>query len=204
MTPNKVISTDLLVRFLHLVLILSFAGAYLTGEEEEWHHVHMAFGYTLAIALTLRILWQFFAPRFAHTQPAGGGRRFHIIKQFVQRHWAQPRLWFSATFLKSATSSLFQLSILGLFCVMPLTVLAGYLTDYTHSHTLEEVHELFANLLLASVLLHLAVLILNSVALKKLLAKRMFWGHESHSWFTLFSLILSLGVLLTFWFWYFN
>lgn len=62
MTPNKVISTDLLVRFLHLVLILSFAGAYLTGEEEEWHHVHMAFGYTLAIALTLRILWQFFAP----------------------------------------------------------------------------------------------------------------------------------------------
>ncbi|MEX5456241.1 cytochrome b/b6 domain-containing protein, partial [Acinetobacter baumannii] len=40
-------STDLLIRFLHIVIILSFTGAYLTGDAEEWHQVHMAFGYTL-------------------------------------------------------------------------------------------------------------------------------------------------------------
>ncbi|WP_228202323.1 hypothetical protein [Acinetobacter baumannii] len=61
---------------------------------------------------------------------------------------------------------------------MPLTVLAGFLTDYTHSHSLKEVHELFANLFLATVLLHLTALTLNSVLLKKWLAKRMFWGHN--------------------------
>jgi len=138
-------STDLLIRFLHIVIILSFSGAYLTGDAEEWHQVHMAFGYTLGIGLILRILWQFFAPRLAHTQPSGVSRRFHVIKPFVQRYWAQPQQWLSQTFLKAASSSLFQLSILGVFCLLPLTVLAGFLTDYTHSHSLKEVHELFAN-----------------------------------------------------------
>jgi cytochrome b len=84
-------STDLLIRFLHIVIILSFTGAYLTGDAEEWHQVHMAFGYTLGINLILRILWQFFAPRLAYTQPSGVSRRFHLIKPFVQRYWAQPQ-----------------------------------------------------------------------------------------------------------------
>ena len=197
-------STDLLIRFLHIVIILSFTGAYLTGDAEEWHHVHMALGYTLGISLILRILWQFFAPRLAHTQPSGLSRRWQVIKPFVQHYWAQPQQWLSPTFLKAASFSLFQLSILGIFCLLPLTVLAGFFTDYTHSHSLKEIHELFANLFLASVLLHLAALTLNSVLLKKWLAKRMFWGIESHSWFPLFASLFSLGVLIAFWLWYFN
>ncbi len=197
-------STDLLIRFLHIVIILSFTGAYLTGDAEEWHHIHMALGYTLGISLILRILWQFFAPRLAHTQPSGLSRRLNMIKPFVQRYRAQPQQWLSSTFFKAASSSLFQLSILGIFLLLPLTVLAGFFTDYTHSHSLKEVHELCANLFLASVLLHLAALTLNSVLLKKWLAKRMFWGTESHSWFTLFASVLSLGMLVAFWLWYFS
>ena len=46
MAPNTATSsTDLMIRFLHIVIILSFTGAYLTGDAEEWHQVHMAFGY---------------------------------------------------------------------------------------------------------------------------------------------------------------
>ncbi|MGX5699328.1 cytochrome b/b6 domain-containing protein [Acinetobacter kookii] len=197
-------STDLLIRFLHIVIILSFTGAYLTGDIEEWHHIHMAFGYTLGISLILRIVWQFFAPRLTHTQPSGLSRRLNVIKPFVKRYGAQPQQWLSPAFLKAASSSLFQLSILGIFCLLPLTVLAGFFTDYTHSHSLKEVHELFANLFLASVLLHLAALTLNSVLLKKWLAKRMFWGEDTHSWFTLFASVLSLGMLVAFWLWYFS
>ena len=197
-------STDLLIRFLHIVIILSFTGAYLTGDAEEWHHIHMAFGYTLGISLILRVVWQFFAPRLAHTQPSGLSRRLNVIKPFVKRYGTQPQQWLSPAFLKAASSSLFQLSILGIFCLLPLTVLAGFFTDYTHSHSLKEVHELFANLFLASVLLHLAALTLNSVLLKKWLAKRMFWGEDTHSWFTLFASVLSLGMLVAFWLWYFS
>ena len=197
-------STDLLIRFLHIVIILSFTGAYLTGDAEEWHHIHMAFGYTLGISLILRVVWQFFAPRLAHTQPSGLSRRLNVIKPFVKRYGTQPQQWLSPAFLKAASSSLFQLSILGIFCLLPLTVLAGFFTDYTHSHSLKEVHELFANLFLASVLWHLAALTLNSVLLKKWLAKRMFWGEDTHSWFTLFASVLSLGMLVAFWLWYFS
>lgn len=197
-------STDLLIRFLHLIIILSFTWAYLTGDTEEWHQTHMALAYTLGISLILRILWQFLASRLAHTQPSGLSRRWQVIKPFVQRYWAQPQQWLSPTFLKAAGSSLFQLSIVGIFLLLPLTVLAGFFTDYTHSHSLKEIHELFANLFLASVLLHLAALSLNSVLLKKWLAKRMFWGTETHSWFTLFASLFSLGVLITFWFFYFS
>lgn len=50
MTQNTTMSsTDLLIRFLHIIIILSFTGAYLTGDAEEWHQVHMAFGYTLPV-----------------------------------------------------------------------------------------------------------------------------------------------------------
>ncbi|WP_425915126.1 hypothetical protein [Acinetobacter sp. TSRC1-2] len=111
-------SIDLLIRFLHIVIILSFSGAYLMGDAEEWHQVHMAFSYTLGISLILRILWQFFAPRFA-TQPSGVSRRFHVIKPFVQRYWANPQQSLSPTFFKAASSSLFQLSILGIFACCP-------------------------------------------------------------------------------------
>ena len=84
---------------------------------------------------------------------------------------------------------------------MPATLnsVGRFLTDYMHSHSLKEVHELFANLFLASVLLHLAALTLNSILLKKWLAKRMFWLAESHPWFTMFASVISLGVLVTFW-----
>jgi len=84
---------------------------------------------------------------------------------------------------------------------MPATLnsVGRFLTDYMHSHSLKEVHELFANLFLASVLLHLAALTLNSILLKKWLAKRMVWLAESHSWFTVFASVISLGVLVTFW-----
>lgn len=46
-------STDLMIRFLHMVMLLSFTGAYLTGDVEEWHQLHMAFGYTLGISLAI-------------------------------------------------------------------------------------------------------------------------------------------------------
>jgi len=38
MTQNTTTSSiELLIRFLHMVIILSFSGAYLTEDAEEWH-----------------------------------------------------------------------------------------------------------------------------------------------------------------------
>lgn len=90
-------STDLMIRFLHVVMLLSFTGAYLTGDAEEWHQLHMAFGYTLGISLALRIVWQVLS-MLNSTQPTGISKRLGMIQQFVKRDWKQPQQFFHYRF----------------------------------------------------------------------------------------------------------
>lgn len=196
-------SIDLVIRLLHLVMLLSFTGAYITGDSEEWHQVHMAFGYTLGISIVLRVLWQFLAVRMAKIQPVGLSRRMKMATSFFKRDGKNPQAWRNSTFLKVTGSSVFQLSVLGLFLSLPLTVVLGYFTQTLHSHTLKEVHEFFANLFLAFVILHVATLVLNSVMLKQWLAKRMFWGGESITVVTLTYVIGILVSVASFWWWFF-
>ena len=194
-------STDLMIRFLHVVMLLSFTGAYLTGDAEESHQLHMAFGYTLGISLALRIVWQVLS-MLNSTQPTGISKRLGMIQQFVKRDWKQPQQFFSLQFLKSVSSSAFQFSILLIWLALPLTVLAGFFTDYTQSHTLKEVHEFAANLFLAAVLMHLASLTLSSVLFKKWLAKTMFWGSGKPAVLTILIWMISVASLAGFWWWY--
>lgn len=86
-----------MIRFLHVVMLLSFTGAYLTGDAEEWHQLHMAFGYTLGISLALRIVWQVLS-MLNSTQPTGISKRLGMIQQFVKRDWKQPAVFFITVF----------------------------------------------------------------------------------------------------------
>ncbi|MFH4146442.1 cytochrome B, partial [Acinetobacter baumannii] len=42
---------DILIRVLHIIIMVSFVGAYFTGDNEELHQVHMMFGYILLIGI---------------------------------------------------------------------------------------------------------------------------------------------------------
>ena len=137
-----------------------------------------------------------------HTANTGISKRLGMIQQFVKRDWKQPQQFFSLPFLKSGSSSAFQFSILLIWLALPLTVLAGFFTDYTQSHTLKEVHEFAANLFLAAVLMHLASLTLSSVLFKKWLAKTMFWGSGKPAVLTVLIWMISVASLAGFWWWY--
>ena len=50
---------DAPVRLLHGLMALSLAGAWLTAEGHGWRAVHISFGFTLAGAMVLRLLWGF-------------------------------------------------------------------------------------------------------------------------------------------------
>lgn len=201
MTTNKE-HLDTSIRFLHLVIMSSFLGAYLTGDSESWHQWHMMFGYTLAIALGLRLIWQFIAPTVRVSQPFGIRKRTIMAKNLLQlfRNKTQEFL-FSKTRLQLSIAAIFQLSIVLLFIVLPTTVTLGYFTENTHSHTLKEIHELFANLFLAIVLVHLAALLFNSLLMRQFLAKKMLWsqGNSLMAWIVT---LLMLAGFIGFWNWY--
>ena len=55
--PQKVLVWDAPVRVFHWLMVLSFAGAYLTAESERWRLVHVTLGYTLGGLVAFRLLW---------------------------------------------------------------------------------------------------------------------------------------------------
>ena len=193
---------DSVIRFLHFILMLSFLGAYVTGDHEGWHQWHMMFGYTLAISLGFRIMWQLIAPSMRVSHPFGLRKRINIGKNFLQKILKSINLkHLSKSDIQSVSSVVFHSSIALIFLVLPLTVTVGYFTENTHNHTLKEIHELLANLFLASVLLHLGSLLLNMLLLKKFWAKKMFWAVD-YSIQALASMGLMLAAFLGFWYWY--
>lgn len=64
-SPQKIRIWDAPVRVFHWLLVLSFAGAYLTAESERWRLVHVTLGYTLGGLLAFRLIWGVIGTRYA-------------------------------------------------------------------------------------------------------------------------------------------
>ena len=62
---RKVLVWDAPVRVFHWLMVLSFAGAYLTAENERWRLVHVTLGYTMAGLVAFRIVWGLVGTRHA-------------------------------------------------------------------------------------------------------------------------------------------
>lgn len=62
---SKILVWDAPVRLFHWLLVLSFAGAYLTAESERWRLVHVTLGYTLGGLVAFRVLWGLVGTRYA-------------------------------------------------------------------------------------------------------------------------------------------
>ena len=56
---------DAPTRVFHWLLVLSFAGAYLTSESERWSLAHITLGYTLGGLIAFRLIWGFVGTRYA-------------------------------------------------------------------------------------------------------------------------------------------
>lgn len=54
---GKALVWDAPVRVFHWLMVLSFAGAWLTAESERWRLLHVTLGYTMAGLVAFRLLW---------------------------------------------------------------------------------------------------------------------------------------------------
>ncbi|HLO93714.1 MAG TPA: cytochrome b/b6 domain-containing protein [Burkholderiaceae bacterium] len=143
-SPGRRRVIDAPTRLVHWALALSFAGAYLTAEQEAWHGLHISFGYT-ALGLALwRVTWGLLGPRRS---------RLAALLNRVRGAWqGRPE----AGRLLGAGQAAAALGLLGLALLSGLSGLA--LDQEWLGEALEELHEASGEIMLFVVLLHLGLL----------------------------------------------
>ena len=62
---TKIKVWDAPVRVFHWLMVLSFAGAYLSAENERWRLLHVTLGYTLGGLVAFRLVWGLVGTRYA-------------------------------------------------------------------------------------------------------------------------------------------
>lgn len=172
--PRGRLTIDAPTRAFHWLFALSFAGAWLTAESERWRDVHVTLGYAFGGLLLFRLVYGLIGPRQARL----------------------PLLWRRASglggWLRSALSGqpdLPRLATLGMGAAMLLLLMvaaplvlsgyAGHIDWLGLEDALAELHEFFANTLMALVLTHLALIAVLSLMRRKNTALPMLTGRTA-------------------------
>jgi len=159
------------VRITHWLLALSFAGAWLTAEQERWHLVHITLGYTAGGLVVFRLLWGLFGSRPARFAsfvrgPGAAWRYLRSLAAGRPEHHA-------------GHNPAGALAIVALLGLTALTVLAGWATEYEWlPASLDELHEALATALLVVVGVHLAGVLIGSLAHRENLVAAMGHGRK--------------------------
>ena len=169
--PGKIMVWDAPVRVFHWLLVISFAGAYLTAESEQWRLLHVTLGYTMAGLVTFRILWGVVGSRYARFSsfvrgPAAVVRYVRALMRGQPEHYAG----------HNPLGALAIIALLGLAIVVTASGWSIY--SDTGGEWLEEAHELASNVMLAVVGLHVAGVIGGSWVHHENLIGAMFSGRK--------------------------
>ncbi|MEY3953376.1 MAG: hypothetical protein RLZZ397_256 [Pseudomonadota bacterium] len=192
--------TDRHLRTWHWVTAFSFAAAYLTGESERWKIIHVTLGYTLVLLLVWRAIWGIWGPKPLQFQV--WKQRLHIFFQLIRegpQGWTRWQSW--------------QVPVIGASVVVVMMMLiplvtSGYLIYHEWGGDwLEEVHELFGNLMVMGVVIHVLGLLVFGMVRRKNLIQPMVFGTMKgagpdliKSQKTIWALVL-VSLILGFWGW---
>ncbi len=197
-TPNEISVWDPLVRLFHWTLVVAFTLAYFSQEgpfedlldqvDDDWvQAVHVWAGYTIAGLLLFRVFWGFAGPRHARFSDFVRGPRETlryvgaVLTLRAPRHLGHNpaggamivALLLSLTLTVTAGLMLYGAD-------KGLGPLAGLLVDSSEAaiHSIEEVHEFFANFTLLLVVGHLVGVIWESLLHRENLTHAMITGRK--------------------------
>jgi cytochrome b len=171
---KKVLIWDAPVRVFHWLMVLCFAGAYISAESERWRLLHVTLGYTLAGLVAFRIVWGLIGPRTARFDnfvrgPAAVARYVGALLRGKPEHHTG----------HNPAGALAIVGLLGLGAVIAATGWA--LFNDVGGEWIEEGHELAANAMLALVGVHVAGVVLASLMHGENLIGAMFTGRKAAS-----------------------
>lgn len=195
---RKILVWDAPVRVFHWLMVLSFAGAYLTAESDDWRQVHVTLGYTLGGLVAFRLVWGLLGTRYAR------------FTSFVRGPVATMR--YLGSMVRGRPEHHVGHNPAGAMAILALLVLsvATATSGWAHYNELggewlEELHEVVANLMLAVVGVHVAGVVLGSRLHRENLVRAMLDGRKlgrlqdgiRRSWWPL--ALLLLASVLAFW-----
>ncbi|RZL35577.1 MAG: cytochrome B [Rubrivivax sp.] len=197
---RKVLVWDAPVRAFHWLMVISFAGAYLTAESERWRLLHVTLGYTMAGLLAFRVVWGLVGTRHARFAsfvrgPAAVARYLRSLASGQPEHHV-------------GHNPAGALAIVALLGLTGLVTAAGWATyNDLGGEWLEELHEGAANVMLAVVGVHIAGVLIGSWMHRDNLIGAMFSGRRfgmpqdgvGSAWRSV--AVLMLAAVLTFWAW---
>jgi cytochrome b len=162
---------DLPTRVFHWALAGSFLGAYLLAEEDGSRNLHVMFGYTVAALLVFRLLWGFVGSTHARFRDFayGPGAAMAYLGDLVQ---GRARDY-------EGHNPAGSWAIYALLALAAATALTGWLNyNQVGGDTFEEIHEVLANAWLVMVVVHVAGVIVASLAHRRNLVVAMITGRR--------------------------
>ena len=164
---------DRFVRIFHWSLVITFAVAFLSGQERDLRSLHLWAGYTAASLVALRILWGIIGSHYARFGQFVHGPRT-VLSYIKNVAIGREARYIGHNPLGGTMVVLLLVSILGVS-------LTGHLmtTDmYWGSELMEAAHEALANGMLLLVGLHIGGVVFESLRHHEGLVKSMFTGRK--------------------------
>lgn len=175
---------DPLIRIFHWSLVFFFLLAYLT--EDDWMTIHSYAGYTIALLIGFRLIWGMIGTAHARFSDFVTGPR-QVIDYLKQLFAGKSKRYLghnpagAAMILVLLTSlALTLVSGMSLYATDGHGPLAATFVAGWSEHTLEEIHEFFANFTLLMIVGHVAGVLVSSLLHRENLVKAMITG-EKHA-----------------------
>lgn len=170
-TTSPVLIWDAPVRVFHWLLVLCFAGAWVSAESERWRLVHVTLGYTMAGLVVFRLVWGLIGTRHARFADFVRG------PQAVARHLqAMVRLEPEAHAGHNPVGALAIVALLGLTLVITATGWAAL--NEVGGEWLAQLHDGAASLMMAVAGVHVAGVLLGIWLQHENLVRSMITGRK--------------------------
>ena len=162
---------DIPTRIFHWLLVISFAGAWMSSESERLQMIHYAFGYSACALVLFRLIWGFIGTRYARFSQFIKGPK-QILSHFKNALGGHQH----ATVGHNPAGGLVMVALMLIILLIGLT---GYLSVKEFlGDFMSEAHDAIASLALALVIVHIAAAVIMSLLQKENLVRAMVNGKK--------------------------
>jgi cytochrome b len=162
---------DMPVRVFHWLLVICFAGAWLSSESERWAMVHYAFGYTACLLVLIRLVWGVIGTRYARFNQFLKSPKT-VLGHFMAILRGHPHHDVG----HNPAGGLVMFALMLLILLIGLT---GYLSVKEFlGNFVSEAHEVLSSLVLGLVIVHVIAAIGMSVIERQNLVRSMVTGKK--------------------------